>query len=213
MKFIPSLLECSEYDLEKKIDILKKNKYHNIHLDFVGKYFARNRKTLYSLSFKNVFDYLKKYFWNTKCDFSIHLMLEKEDILDYLKEIQTVDISSKWQLSLFISDRYFDIFVNSLINYDFEFGIWFDKDQWINVDFDNYIVNNFLLMTVIAGKSGQKLDNKYKKILLEKVKKYKNKNFYADGGWSIDFKINKKNGFDYFNLNIISYTSFWKNFL
>ena len=68
-----------------------------------------------------------------------------------------------------------------------------------------------LLMTVFAGISGQKLEEKTQKLALEIVKKNPEIDFILDGGWKIeDLEIIKKLNLK--NIDLVSYSSFWQRF-
>ncbi len=54
-------------------------------------------------------------------------------------------------------------------------------------------ITNYLLMTVVAGKSGQKLTAQNKQEVLEVVRKNPEIDFIVDGGWSLEFRSEIKN--------------------
>ena len=61
-------------------------------------------------------------------------------------------------------------------------------------------------MTVVAGKSGQKLTQENRQSALDLVQKFPQKKFLVDGGWSVGWKE------DFDNLEVVSYSGFWKEF-
>lgn len=225
---LASLLEYSDYNLTTKLERIKagidiftalenghfttetnpksKDKTIYLHLDFVCKQFAQSRKVMKSMDLHSVFEHLHRHFKNQKLVLSVHIMGESFDITEQIRELFTLNLDPKWDATFFVPFRLANTFEDIFVQKNLEFGLWLDKDEWQSIDFDKYEEKNFLLMTVFAGKSGQKLDPQIKKDALEIVKDYPDKNFILDGGWSVEKHSQLK------NLQIVSYSSFWQKF-
>jgi hypothetical protein len=87
-------------------------------------------------------------------------------------------------------------------------GAWLDLDQY-TLD-SKFELSDYLLMTVIAGKSGQKLTEQVRANTLELVQKNPDLNFTIDGGWAVIDGLNELNLDQKKQLNVVSYSSFWK---
>ena len=206
--FLPSFLDYSSVALENKlIDVqtnlslylkLTKQKHPSFHLDIVATQFAKDHKVMCSLGILETLKIFQKVFGKTKCIQTIHLMLEKEDIIDTLEALATYKFNPNWQYQFFVGQNYLSIF-DFLNNENSTVGIWLDKDEVCKTEAQNY-----LLMTVFAGKSGQHLEESIKQKALEIVRNNPNKNYILDGGWCLD------KAYPYPNLQIVSYSFFWK---
>jgi hypothetical protein len=204
--FLPSLLEYSTESLAFKIQKIKqdlprffrltkqKNKIH-LHLDIVSRNFAKDKKVMESLELESVFGVLEKNFKPESLELSIHLMSDSEDLMAIYKFLEKYEIPYSHQI--FIDPKYLQSFKNS--------NPWYDLESWFGGIDENY--QNFLIMTVFAGKSGQVLTSEIQAKSLELIKKHPDKSFILDGGWQLDFNN------DYSNLQIVTYSSFWKQFL
>lgn len=226
MSIYPSILEYSDKQLNRKLLFLKQNKkeilnfilkqqhpdlypisHLNLHLDFIGKDFAKDRKVMKSLSLETVFLELQKIFAKTKLNLTIHLMNELEDYKLDFEFLKNYKQNKNWNYIFYVNFNYTTIYKN-LAPYA-EIGVWLDCDKWQNFDFKKNKINDYLLMTVRAGVSGQlKKENSTAQITELAIRNSK-KNFLLDGGWQVDEiqKIQKKENST--NLNFVSYTSFW----
>jgi pentose-5-phosphate-3-epimerase len=219
MLFLPSLLEYSKESLQKKLVVVKSNldkfkilqKSHNLqkcffHLDFVLEEFAKDRKVMESLGLKDVISVLKQYFVKENLNLSVHFMGITLDLSFVSKVLTEINFPKNWEITIFVPAKFTNHFVNNL-KPNQKIGIWLDLEEWQNFDFkQNLNVKNYLLMTVKAGKSGQKLIPEIADNALEIVEENSIYNFILDGGWAIDFESNLS------NLQIVSYSSFWNKF-
>jgi pentose-5-phosphate-3-epimerase len=211
---LPSLLEYSAESLQSRLDLLKKNsktiyplqKTHrlSLHLDFVLPQFAKDRSVMTSLGLPAVFDALKSNFHDHKLELSIHLMGETEDLLEGYNFFQDYPYNPNWNYLILIPEKYLNIWQKSIKNgkKNVTIGCWYDLDEWADKTFVQKRTN--LLMTVVAGKSGQKLEDNTKEKALQINKKHPTTHFILDGGWPITTKSNH-------NTDIVSYSSFWNN--
>jgi pentose-5-phosphate-3-epimerase len=220
MFFLPSLLEYSKESLQEKLIITKANleKFKNLqksqnlqksffHLDFVLNEFAKDRKIMESLGLKDVVEVLKKYFVKENLDLSVHFMGSTSDLNSLTKVLAEFNFPKNWEITIFVPAKFVNYFGNNL-KPNQKIGIWLDLEEWQNFDFrQNLDVKNYLLMTVKAGKSGQKLIPEIAKKTIEIAQNNVDLEFILDGGWSIEFKNSDK------NVKIVSYSSFWKEFM
>lgn len=220
MKFIPSLLEYSKERLIQKLDLVANNlaifkklqhtgDLISFHLDFVLPQFAKDRKVMTSLGLSTVLELLEKYFKDTKLDLSVHFMGTLEDLYEVNDFLKDQSFNSNWKYTFYVPANFTTTFAyHAQIFSNVEIGIWFDKDNWdlktIKDNTDN--TTKFLLMTVVAGKSGQKLEQAEIDKIDQICRQLPSCHFLADGGWSVDSKLELD------NLEIISYTSFWDRF-
>jgi hypothetical protein len=126
-------------------------------------------------------------------------MQENEDILEALEFLNNYQFNPNWEYQFFVSQRHYKIF-KFLNNQQSSVGIWLDKHEICKLETENY-----LLMSVFAGKSGQKLELEIKTKLLKIVAQNPKKNYILDGGFEVE-----KNYPNLQNLQIVSYSSFWK---
>jgi pentose-5-phosphate-3-epimerase len=212
---LPSLLEYSMESLETKISLLKKHKlpisrFQNqkniaLHLDFVLPNFASDRGVLTSLSLKSVFDLLSSnYADKTNIDLSIHLMGLVEDLYEAYAFFETFEFRQDWNFLILVPENYTESWKINIkkSNKNLRIGAWYDLNEWQNKQFEEKTTN--LLMTVSAGKSGQKLTKDVKENVVNVVKSYPDTRFIVDGGWEVNDKIA-------LNTDIVSYSSFWKS--
>jgi len=216
---LASLLEYSPIQLKKKLikifsqkkrflqlqnqSLNHKNNSIHLHLDFVLPKFASSRQVMESLSLFSVIEALKKCLEKENLFLSLHFMGEGDDFLAIIRDLQILEIPDNWSLIYFFPE-------NLLPSFHFlppqNLGIWLDKNEWEIIDFNTKKVDHFLLMTVFAGKSGQKLETKIQTLALKTAKQFPEKHFVLDGGWSIEQKVTSK------NVDLVSYSSFWREF-
>jgi hypothetical protein len=215
MPFLPSLLEYDITVMEQKLELLSKHEKQiltiqqtetiSLHLDFVGPEFAVSRNVAVSLQPEEVFALLNKYFDQYSLNLSIHFMAtdgDMEDILDYLiPTFSDLAFEQDWGGKVFVTKSQAEMldFLPEISN--FELGEWLDLGQW--ADLKPEPKQNYLLMTVLAGKSGQKMTPQDKQFTLNLAKNNPNSHITLDGGWDLENEL-------YDNLDIVSYSSFWK---
>ncbi|MEM1312708.1 MAG: hypothetical protein AAGF07_04570 [Patescibacteria group bacterium] len=219
--FLPSLLEYSTQDLQHKITLLKNNtpKYYqlsknpdkhtlHLHLDFVLPGFAKDRRIMTSLSPVQVIEILELSYSKDMLNLTIHLMGDVEDLLEAFKFFSQYKLNPLWEYTIFVPERYLDSWAasdRSNHNTNFNTGIWYDYGEWDTKTFEQS--RHFLLMSVVAGKSGQKLADEVANKAKAVTSEHPDKQFIFDGGWSIE----KDNNLS--NVQIVSYSSFWNKFL
>jgi pentose-5-phosphate-3-epimerase len=201
---LPSLLEYSVESLETKFSLLQEKKLNSLHLDFVLPQFAKDRNVMTSLSMEIVFSTLQRHSNIQRLDLTIHLMGTIEDLFDAYKFFEKYSFNPLWNYKILIPAKYIQSWRNQIKNKqrNVQIGSWYDLDEWDNVDFSTKQTN--LLMTVKAGKSGQKLTTEIQKKAILITKKYPQAHFILDGGWEWDFDSQK-------NVDHVSYSSFWKS--
>ncbi len=210
----PSLLEYSIESLKNKLDniILKESKFIQLsnqnticlHLDLVMKYFARERSILASLSFSSVWEIIFTKLSDKNLNLSIHFMGIEEDIANIYNFLEQIKIPKSWNVIMYLPTKYATSYQPILARNNLQIGEWYNLDQLKNFESKDSI-NEYLLLTVDAGKSGQKKTAWANKISRNVVKNNPNKNFLLDGGWKIGSKGQQ-------NSQMVSYSSFWKLF-
>jgi pentose-5-phosphate-3-epimerase len=221
MPFLPSLLEYTNLDLDQKLTKIKNNQKNflelqkspdkklYLHLDFVLPEFAKNRNVKPSNLESVVFELLEKYFGESDLYLSIHLMGTKNDLdfsFDFLLEklSSLVFENENWTGEIFVPETEFVGFLDIQEYTNFRIGTWFDLGKYSpNSQFENQ--QSYLLMTVLAGKSGQKLSTQTKTQTLQIVNQNPKSNFTLDGGWGLSQELPA-------NLSIVSYSTFWQEF-
>ncbi len=209
MIIIPSLLEYDTKTLEQKIDLIRteSEKFYNltgqteltIHLDFVLTEFAKERGVKPSLSVKTVMNIIKEKFGKRNLDISLHLMGTEKDEKEALTELKNVETCSGYSATIYVSkNNDFE----SMLPYGWSIGKWYDLDQWSSCKFKDGASS--LLMTVKAGKSGQKMELSSQMQSLLIAKQNPEHYFLVDGGWSINSKSNIN------NIGIVTHSSFWR---
>ena len=217
---LPSLLEYSVQSLEKKLEIVhsKIDNYHKktknrdtefipFHLDFVLPNFAKDRSVMTSIGLSSTLEGLSQRFENRQLDLSIHLMGDTADLYESFEFLDKYEFNQNWKYLLLVPEKFYPTWLNSNFsknNKNVKNGVWYDLDEWSNKDFE--VAENFLLMTVIAGKSGQKLTEENAEKALKIANSNPSKNFIVDGGWSVDREEIPD------NCSVVSYSSFWKVF-
>ncbi|MEI6729467.1 MAG: hypothetical protein WCK98_07555 [bacterium] len=226
MPFLPSLLEYSRESLNRKLNEVKsriedfkeiQNSLNSatkpgdslsFHLDFVLPYFAKDRKVMTSLGLESVLNELEQEFSDYKLDLSIHLMGTSEDLFEAHKFLLDYHFKPNWLYTVFVPEKYTSTFwPQTQVFTNYKVGIWHDLNDYNIAKIEQETnIENYLLMTVVAGKSGQKLDTKKQQLCLQLCTNFSEKKFIVDGGWGIDFRT------DLDNLEVVSYSSFWKAF-
>ena len=178
------------------------------HLDFVLPYFAKDRKVMTSLGLESILNELAKLFSDFNLDLSIHLMGTSEDLFEAHKFFLDYSFKQNWKYTVFVPEKYTSTFwPQTQIFSNYKVGIWYDlNDYSLNKIEQNKAIENYLLMTVLAGKSGQKLNSSKQQLCLELCAKFADKKFIVDGGWGVDYKNILT------NLEVVSYSSFWNKF-
>lgn len=226
MPFLPSLLEYSRESLNRKLIEVKsriqdfkeiQNSLNNatksgdslsFHLDFVQPNFAKDRKVMTSLGLESVLNVLEQEFSDYRLDLSIHLMGTSEDLFEAHKFLLDYKFKPNWMYTVFVPEKYTSTFwPQTQVFTNYKVGIWYDLNDYnITKIKQNKDIKNYLLMTVLAGKSGQRLDIEKQQLCLELCGKFPEKKFIVDGGWGVDYRT------DLNNLEVVSYSSFWKAF-
>jgi hypothetical protein len=234
---LPSILEYSSFDLNKKILYLLKNyesqnfrdsaitearisnftkkliKGLSLHLDFVLPQFAKDRGgILASQSLESVFEsfLVAK---DLKLNLTVHLMGELEDMFQAWVFFENLELPETWNLTLFIAQKYYKVWKNYFV--DFDFGIWLDLDEWYLSDLEEARKSlrgqtKILIMTVQAGKSGQKLILETKIKLSSLLKQgFSSKYLILDGGWDQAQATKFVQESEFKNIDFVSYTGFW----
>jgi pentose-5-phosphate-3-epimerase len=239
MHFLPSFLEYSDITVKQKISLLedlsqdkiiseKEIKqftadYTYLHLDIISKYFAQDKNVLMSLDSKSYLAVLEKYFSQQNIHLSIHLMGNVEDLVKEWQFYSNHVFLNQWQYSLYIPYKYFQSW-RSLTKDNVKIGCWYDLDQWYqieNFNFNNTQISNILLMTVNAGKSGQKSNLDAQIQALKLVTNHPDVNFILDGGWKTDLttmlkSLPKSDIEAYYklkNLDIVVNSDFWRKYI
>jgi len=231
---LPSLLEYSIYDMNKRIEqifgLLQENKLESLiktsnldsfdnlhlHLDFVLPQFAKDRSPiLTSLSFETIFSCLKTKFRKNKLNLTVHLMGELEDISKAWNYFKTFRKPKNWVITLFVPLNHCQAWKKEFQKYTI--GAWIDLNQWLDLSKVTSIkdslgsIENILVMTVVAGKSGQKLEQ----ITISHLSEFiinvgQSKSYIVDGGWSQEIAYQYQNMHPNQNhIDFVSYGSFW----
>jgi pentose-5-phosphate-3-epimerase len=204
---LPSLLEYSIESLQTKLKFFVGRKPLNsisIHLDFVLPQFAKDRKVMTSLGLKSVFFELQKILPNSKLNLTAHLMGTIEDLHESYKFFTDFDCPENWKLTILVPEKYTNSWRKLLNPKGIRVGVWYDLGEWETKNLSRR--QTYLLMTVNAGKSGQKLTNEIRKLAEKTAKKYPNSHVIFDGGWEWDYESKR-------NIDHVSYSSFWKKII
>jgi hypothetical protein len=214
MPFLPSLLEYSPQNLQARLITILDNKHKflefqksktiTLHLDFVLPEFAESRGVTAGNSPEIVFENIRKVFGNQPLILNTHFMGLNGDMGEVFDFLEEFEMESEWKMTVFVDEKYINKF-NNLASSRLTVGQWLDLGEY-DAETELFEGNNYLLMTVVAGKSGQKLTEEVKNTALQIVKNNPEVGFTIDGGWSVDFELTDP------NLNIVSYSSFWKEF-
>jgi pentose-5-phosphate-3-epimerase len=178
------------------------------HVDVVMNSFAKDRKVMASLGLPTFLETLAKNFPTESLDLSIHLMGLTDDLVEADKFLRNYHFKPSWNYTVFVPEKFVSSFnYHSQIYPNYRVGIWYDLSQWQESKITHQKeIEDFLLMTVVAGKSGQKLTQENRQSALDLVQKFPQKKFLVDGGWSVGWKE------DFDNLEVVSYSGFWKEF-
>jgi hypothetical protein len=220
MPYLPSLLEYDASKLDSTLKIISKNlealqsfqkspdETVYLHLDFVLPMFAKSRGVESSIDVETNLDLIEKHLDLEKVDLTIHLMGIDEDfdVIDLLIERLSNYVFDRpdWSGIVFVPTSELEDFEVIEICSNLKVGTWIDYGEY-NIETKFEESKNYLLMTVKAGKSGQKLTEEGIKNVYQISENNPKSNFVADGGWKIESEL--KN-----NLDIVSYTSFWQEF-
>ncbi|MBC7472452.1 MAG: hypothetical protein H7196_04315 [candidate division SR1 bacterium] len=211
---LPSLLEYSIEALKAKLKIIIKNRKLirtlqgqddlNLHLDFVLPQFAKDRSIMTSLGLSTTFKTIEQIYKNQNLYLSVHLMGEIEDLFSAYTYFENLKINPYWNYLILVPEKYLNSWkkLGKKLGKNIIVGCWYDLNEWPEKFFTQKRMN--LLMTVVAGKSGQKLQKSTRDEALKMSEKYPNSHFILDGGWKTDAKCG-------YNTDIVSYTDFWKN--
>jgi hypothetical protein len=202
-----------------------------LHLDFVLPEFAAQRNVLPGNGPKVVFDLISKYFGDQAVVCNSHFMGSANDTAEVLEFFQSYSWNPNWEYILYVGPEFvvnFNLFKNSntrdrhLVQSErssvagknipkslsLKIGAWLDLDQYdIKTKFG---YQDYLLMTVFAGKSGQKLTPEVRSNCLKVVEDNPYIKFTIDGGWAVLDELSELNTDQKNKLNVVSYSSFWK---
>lgn len=236
---LPSLLEYSQNDLIKRLesinylqnqeqlfDFIKvseksKPKTLNLHLDFVLKQFAKDRvPILSSLSLNTVFNLLGDKLDQRKVNLSVHLMGAIEDLTPAWEFFKKYQKPKNWKITLYLP-------LNHALRWQKEFkkykiGVWLDLYDWLEADnlklnmVDLNGISNVLIMTVVAGKSGQSLTPEIQNNLKDFILKQADQNlsqkthYIIDGGWNQEKAKRFLKSFDKSpKMDFVAHGGFW----
>jgi hypothetical protein len=179
-----------------------------LHLDFVLPIFAKSRGVETSLDIETNLDLIEKHLDLEKVDLTIHLMGIDEDfeMIDFLIERLSNYVFDRpdWSGIVFVPRSELEDFEAIEICSNLKVGTWLDLGEYsLNTKFEES--KNYLLMTVTAGKSGQKLTEEGMQAVYQIANSNSKSHFIADGGWKVGADLQA-------NLDIVSYTSFWQEF-
>ncbi len=226
MPFLPSLLEYTPQALHTRLSTIQSNQTKflsfqqsailGLHLDFVLPQFALSRGVQHGNSLEVVFAKILEFFGNQPVILNVHFMGLDDDMKQVFEFLQGFEMPVLWQMTLFVDQKYspqFELLVapkktpknQNNIHNNITIGNWLDLGEY-NKNTCFLPNKSYLLMTVFAGKSGQKLTQEVQETALIIVQTNSESTFTLDGGWSVDF-INTNT-----NLNIVSYSSLWNSF-
>jgi len=212
-QILPSLLEYSPEELQRKCQFLRDNldevlalthnKTLSLHLDCVLPQFAADRSVMASLGLPTVFEVLHTIFPAQPLDLSIHLMGTAEDMVDMHHLFSQIELPAQWASAVFVSPQYFDVWSAMLHTFPHvKVGQWLDLPQWKSVNFQSGV--HYLLMTVLAGKSGQKRQLEDRQQVIQIARLHPDSFFIFDGGWATSESVHV------LNTSLVSYSHFWK---
>jgi pentose-5-phosphate-3-epimerase len=225
MHLLPSLLEYSPAQLKKKLSLLqaKYGKFLTIsgqpkqvldlHLDFVLPQFAKDRSVMASLGLATVLEELGERFLDNKLILSLHLMGSLEDMLEANQFFTEYTFNPAWTYTIFVDESIIPTFrIHELLFANVALGIWHDPAEWSTETnkIPSQSIQNYLLMTVVAGKSGQAKTIELENAALTMAQTSPQIEFIVDGGWSLEDLQRIGQTQDLKNLKIVSYSSFWQ---
>lgn len=218
---LPSLLEYSTEQIIEKLTIIRDNMMRfreitlqesdiHIHLDVVLKQFAKDRHVMKSIYPSTSLGIITSYFETHKVYLTVHLMGTELDMADQYEYWNNVVLPKNVDIILYVPPSVFEYWSGMVTRRNIErawncrVGVWLDLDEWQEYD---QLTEYVLLMTVYAGKSGQKRLDETKLHVQDFVQLFPHTQFIVDGGWAVDeeneFKENIK-------VEIVSHSSFWK---
>lgn len=219
MPFLPSLLEYTPQALNDKLGLINNNLLEfriiqqatdqniYLHLDFVLPEFASSRNVDFGNNPEVVFKLIHKYFQDQKVVCNCHFMGLEGDYQYVSNFFKSYNWNPNWRYIMYVGSEFVNDFEN-LTNKNVKIGAWLDLDQYhLHSKFE---LSNYLLMTVFAGKSGQKLTNEVRSNTLEIVLNNPEVNFTIDGGWAVNDEFKELNLQQKSKLGVVSYSSFWK---
>jgi hypothetical protein len=206
MSILPSTLEYTAQALEKKIALiitnlsifkeLSQQRTIELHVDLVYPFFARERGVMSSLSLTDNIKAIS----NIEEDvyLTVHFMGTLDDVTLFNLELESIVIKPNITIELYVPTNMNPrMFVCHYPIYH-----WFDINEYRLIE--SVTSDKKLLMTVKAGKSGQTLQPDTQRQATELIKQYPQGSIIVDGGWQLS---------DYSKgLNMVSYSSFWKEF-
>lgn len=211
LKIQPSLLEYSVSSLENKLDLVitKKTSFLKLsgqskiylHVDFVMKYFARERSVLASLGLETLWPVLESKFADWSISLSLHFMGLSDDLERVYKFFKQNKLPLNWRIVIYLPSNFASAWVKILESEQLKVGVWFDSDQLLNYS-PQLGISDYLLLTVKAGKSGQSKTKTTNKLARQIIYKNKSLNFLVDGGWKPGSRGEK-------NCEMVSYSKFW----
>jgi hypothetical protein len=161
-----------------------------------------------------VLEFFKTYNWNPNWKFVLYV--GHEFVEEFEKEIKPLAISPSGEVHEPLSTPSASLPPlkrgnnQGQIPNRIKIGAWLDLDQYdLNTKFE---LQDYLLMTVYAGKSGQKLTEEVRLNTLNIIQKNPELSFTIDGGWAINDELKELNLDIKNKLSVVSYTSFWKEF-
>ncbi len=191
-------------DTERFKQITKQTSPFVWHADFVLPNFAKIRNIEPSFDLETYFDIFIQNYPNS-ATFQVHLMGEDVDFQESLNYFQSHPLNPNWNYQILVRPQDFQLWQSVFSAHkNVQIGVWYDLGQWENIEIFDF--NLVLLMTVVAGQSGQSITEETINNALIKLDKNQNIFFIFDGGWSVDRQ------FSYQNLSIVSDTAFWKIF-
>ena len=220
MPILPSTLEYSITNFQKKIDLiingldryleLSHQEVLELHVDLVYPFFARENSVMSSISLidnlRIIYDMVEKL--QQKCFLTIHFMGLLDDVILFNRHLEKIKKHKLINMELYIPlNLNQKMFINSL---DLPIYYWYDIDQYSKITTKDQ--SKKLLMTVKAGKSGQVIKEESYNKTLKIIEDCGVSNIIIDGGLKIKdyLKYLSDNKQD---LRMVSYSSFWNNFL
>lgn len=201
----------------------------HLHLDFVLPQFSKDRRVMTSHQPATVLGAIESKFDPKKpLNLDLHLMGAVEDLFEQFSFFESYNFNSNWTFTLFLPQKYtqsWQSMIESRNLKNIKIGTWFDLGQWADMSkIDPQWQNpceeevltipqhfpefqkgqRYLLMTVVAGKSGQKLTDAVAKKVLQIVNDNPQSSFVLDGGWKPGAIQNAP-----INSAFVSYSGFW----
>lgn len=229
MPIIPSTLEYDKTSLDNKLRLLYDNydfckkitgqNRFELHVDIVYKSFAQDRSVLSSLRLVDVINTINLslsidiYKSIDRPHLSIHLMANKEDWPQLLKDLKMLEALKNIDFELYLPS-WFNLLMFPIKSQNW--GYWLDLIEWQNCIIEGVIdtrklrnkynikSKKVLIMTVPAGVSGQKTNNAIQAQAVAVSASLGKENVILDGGWKLEDITALGQG-----LRVVSYGSFW----